>query len=38
MYLFFGWTTGLPADRLTSPDLLLVQRGFVFRQWHLFEW
>ena len=19
MYLFFGWTTGLPADRLTSP-------------------
>ena len=38
MYLFFGWTTGLPADRLTSPDPSLVRRGFVLRQRHLFEW
>ena len=38
MYLFFGWTTGLSADRLTAPGPLLVRRGFVLRQRHLFEW
>ena len=38
MYLFFGWTTGLPADRLTSSDPSLARRGFVLRQRHLFEW
>jgi hypothetical protein len=38
MYLFFGWATGLPADRLTSPDQSLVRRGFVLRQRQLFEW
>jgi hypothetical protein len=38
MYLFFGWSTGPPADRLTAPDPVLVRRGFVLRQRHLFEW
>jgi hypothetical protein len=38
MYLFFGWSTGLPADQLTSPDALLARRGFVLRQRRLFEW
>ena len=38
MYLFFGWPTGLSADQLTAPDPLLVRRGFVLRQRHLFEW
>ncbi len=29
MYVFFRWATRLPARRLTSPDVLLAQAGFV---------
>ncbi len=38
MYLFFGWATGLSAQRLTSPDSLLSRRGFVLRQRQRFDW
>jgi hypothetical protein len=38
MYLFFGWITRRPADRLTSLEPVVVRRGFVLRQRHLFEW
>ena len=30
MYLFFGWTTGLSADRPTAPDPLLVRAALSF--------
>jgi ubiquinone/menaquinone biosynthesis C-methylase UbiE len=38
MYLFFRWAAGLPAVRLTPPDLLLARSGFVLRDRRIFEW
>jgi ubiquinone/menaquinone biosynthesis C-methylase UbiE len=38
MYLYFRRFTKLPAARLTAPDQLLEQHGFVLNQRRLFEW
>ena len=38
MYLFFRWATTLPASRLTSPDALLAQNGFILGQRRIFDW
>ena len=38
MYLFFGWATALPAERLTPPDELLAKNGFVLKERRVFDW
>ncbi len=38
MYLFFRWTTRLPAARLTPPDPFLEEHGFALRERRLWEW
>jgi ubiquinone/menaquinone biosynthesis C-methylase UbiE len=38
MYFFFQRVTGLPASRLTPPDALLQQSGFVLRERSVSEW
>jgi len=38
MYLFFRWTTHLPARSLASPDALLAKNGFILQRRREFEW
>jgi ubiquinone/menaquinone biosynthesis C-methylase UbiE len=38
MYLFFRWTTRLPANRVTPPDPFLEQQGFRLCERRCTEW
>jgi hypothetical protein len=38
MYLFFRWTTRLPARNLTPPDGLLQECGFTLKSRRIFDW
>ncbi len=38
LYLFFRWATGLPASRLTPPDLMLKRQGFTLGERRTFDW